>query len=258
MPNTEDVAVFRLRAVLGGVQKAGTTTLFRYLQAHPELAAPSRKETHYFDDETIEWSNPDYNHLKSFFTEPLGERLAFDATPIYLFWPPSLARIRAHNADIRLIFLFRDPIERAWSHWNMETRRDTENLSFASAIRQGRVRLKDSHPLDYAWRAYSYVERGYYARQTRRLLSLFRREQVLFLSLSDLKRDRQSVLQRVATFLDIAPFPNLPAYHEHRIDAPPMQRQDILYLRRIFCKEINEFSQLSGLDVNDWLTMRND
>ena len=256
MPHTEDVAAFRLSAVLGGVQKAGTTTLFRYLQAHPQLAAPSRKETHFFDDETIDWSNPDYNHLKSFFPEPLGERLAFDATPIYLFWPPSLARIRAHNADIRLIFLFRDPIERAWSHWNMETHRDAESLPFAFAIRQGRERMKDSHPLDHAWRVHSYVERGYYARQVRQLFSLFSRDQILFLSLLDLKREPRAVLQSVATFLDIAPFPNLPAYHEHRIEAPPMQRQDILYLRSIYCTEIDEFSQLSGIDVSDWLTMR--
>ncbi len=164
MAHHDDSAAFRLQAVLGGVQKAGTTTLFRYLQAHPQLAAPSRKETHFFDDETIDWANPDYGRLGSFFPESLGARRAFDATPIYLFWPPSLARIRAHNPDAKLMFMFRDPIERAWSQWNMETRRGADDLPFASAVREGRKRLKDNHQLGNAWRVYSYVERGFYAR----------------------------------------------------------------------------------------------
>ena len=258
MAHTDDPVAFRLQAVLGGVQKAGTTTFFRYLQAHPQLAAPSHKETHFFDNETIDWNNPDYGRLKAFFPAMSGEQLAFDATPIYLFWPPSLARIRAHNPDIRLIFVFRDPIERAWSHWRMETQRDAENLPFASAIREGRKRLEDSQPLDRAWRVYSYVERGFYARQLRRLFSLFPREQILFLSLQDLKRERCSFLQRVSAFLGIAPFPDLPVYHERRSDPPPMRREDILYLRGIFREDTDEFSQLSGMCVEGWLTMRDD
>ena len=255
MAHHDDRTAFRLYAILGGVQKAGTTTLFRYLAAHPQLAAPSRKETHFFDNETIDWDEPDYGILKGFYPAKMGERLAFDATPIYLFWPPSLARIRAHNADIRLIFLFRDPIERAWSHWRMETSRDAESLPFASAIRDGRQRLNGRNPLDPAWRVFSYVERGYYAPQVRQLLNLFSREQILFLTLSQLKRDRDAVLRRIATFLGIAPFLSLPTYHERRSEAPPMQEEDIIYLRKIFRDDVIEFSKISEVCVGDWLTM---
>ncbi len=255
---TDNPPAFRLQVVLGGVQKSGTTTLFRYLQEHPQLMAPSRKETHFFDNEAIGWENPDYGLLKAFFPATAPGRLAFDATPIYLFWPPSLARIRAHNPDAKLMFLFRDPIERAWSHWRMETHRNAESLPFESAIREGRRRLGGGDPLHPAWRVFSYVERGFYARQLRRLFSLFPREQLLLLSFSDLKHDRHAVLRSIAAFLEIAPFPSLPAYHERRTDTPPMSREDILYLRNIFRKEIDEFSQLSGICVKNWLTMRGD
>lgn len=46
---------FRLDFIVGGVQKAGTTSLFGYLSAHPQLLAPSQKETHFFDNEKLDW-----------------------------------------------------------------------------------------------------------------------------------------------------------------------------------------------------------
>lgn len=53
-PNT-----FRLDFLIGGVQKAGTTSLFGYLSEHPQLMAPSQKETHFFDNEGFDWPTPD-------------------------------------------------------------------------------------------------------------------------------------------------------------------------------------------------------
>ncbi|ESZ37776.1 sulfotransferase family protein [Mesorhizobium sp. L2C066B000] len=101
--------------IVGGVQKSGTTSLFGYLSQHPQLATPSVKEMHFFDDETQNWTEPDYRKLGSFFSDDAGRGIGFDVTPIYLFWPPSLERIKRYNPAIKLVFIFRDPIERAWS-----------------------------------------------------------------------------------------------------------------------------------------------
>jgi hypothetical protein len=251
-------AGFRLGAVVGGVQKAGTTTLFSYLKAHPALLAPIRKETHFFDDEGRDWRNPDYRALRAFFPPVAAGRTAFDVTPIYLFWPPALARIRSCCPDVRLIFLFRDPIERAWSHWRMERRRDAEALPFAAAIRGGRGRLADIAPLDPAWRVFSYVERGFYARQLQRLLALFPRRQILFLDMSELAGQQEVTLGRIAAHLGIGPFPPLVSRHDHAApdDAERLDPRDIDYLRRLFYDDVLEFTRLSGLRTDDWLTMR--
>src|SRR5438552_3144643 len=95
--------------IVGGVQKAGTTSLFGYLNQHPQMAAPSTKETHFFDDETQKWSEPDYAKLQHLFPEDIGTRIGFDVTPIYLFWPHALERIKRYSPGIKLIFIFRDP-----------------------------------------------------------------------------------------------------------------------------------------------------
>lgn len=203
---------------------------------------------------------PNLRALRRFFPDPIGERLTFDATPITLFWPPCLARICAHNPAIKLIFLFRDPIERAWSHWRMECRRNAETLSFSEAVRAGRKRLDGLAPTDPAWRVYSYVERGFYATQLRRLFDLFSREQILLLSAHDLECDPAGVLARIGSFLGIAPFPPSAPRDDHRApdDGETLDAEDIRYLRRIFRDEIAAFAALSGIRVDGWLTMRDD
>ncbi|MEP6565951.1 MAG: sulfotransferase domain-containing protein [Mesorhizobium sp.] len=247
----------RLGFIVGGVQKAGTTSLFGYLIQHPQMATPSVKETHFFDDEAQNWSEPDYPRLESIFAEDIGIRIGFDVTPIYLFWPPSLERIKRYNPRIKLIFIFRDPIERAWSQWRMETDRQLEHLPFHLAIRQGRWRLKGVDQTDPAWRVYSYVERGFYARQLRRLFTLFPKENILLLRSLDLLNDHQDTLDSIARFLSIQPFPPLAPRTDHlgRRRGNELRSEDVAYLREIFYDDTVEFSKLSGLSVSDWPTI---
>lgn len=249
----------RVGIFVGGVQKGGTSSLHGYLAAHPDLLAPSRKETHYFDDETVDWARPDYRVFHGFYGSRPQLARAFESTPIYIFWPPALARLATYNPDARLILLFRDPIGRAWSHWCMEYARAADRLPFAEAIRDGRARLEGLPPLHPDRRVYSYVERGLYGGQLRRLLNIFPRRQALFLRSSDLAADPVSTLGKVAEFLDLEPFPPLaPRTDRARPDIEYPSRmtdEDAAYLRDIYREDIAVFAGLSGLDVSDWPTM---
>ncbi|MDP2122981.1 MAG: sulfotransferase domain-containing protein [Parvibaculum sp.] len=249
--------VENLDIVVGGVQKAGTTSLYRYFLDHAGLRAPNRKELHFFDNESVDWGCPDYTKLYAMLGPPDGERRSFDITPIYLFWPPALARIRAYNSHCKLIFIFRDPIERAWSHWRMEARRQADDMPFGAAIREGRGRLANAAPLGMAWRVFSYVERGFYADQLRRLFGLFPREQILLLRSADLQHDHQAVLGRIASFLGISDFPALLPHTVFQApeDGAVLGKGDVDHLRELFYDDVLAFSELSGLAVDDWLTV---
>ena len=243
-----------LELVIAGVQKAGTTTLFEYLRRHPDLAAPDQKELHLFDDETRDWSLQP--QIDAAFGDRTGRR--FEATPIYLFWPRALERLRAHNPRLKLILIFRDPIERAYSHWRMESARGDETLPFSVAIRDGRDRLRT----EFSRRHHSYVERGFYGRQLRHALDLFHREQLLLLSLDDLASDPQETLRTIATFAGIAPFePQQPPLHVRptgntkQHPASQIDPADAHYLANLFAEDLATFTALSYLDTSRWSAM---
>lgn len=185
--------------IIAGVQKAGTTALFDYLSDDPAYALSATKEVHFFDDESQDWSRPDYDayHAQFDWSRPA---IRGEATPIYLYWPRALERIAAYNPKIKLIIMLRDPVERAWSHWRMETSRGVETHPFSWCIRQGRQRLFDAEPWG-AHREFSYVERGFYGEQMERALSLFPREQLLVLQADELRANPVKTLAKLALFL---------------------------------------------------------
>jgi hypothetical protein len=243
-----------------GVQKGGTTSLHAHLCEHPALSSPSRKEIHFFDDETSDWASPDYEALHSFFPSDDGDRLRFEVTPNYIFWPHSIERIHAYNPTAKLIFLFRDPFERAWSQWCMEYARGDESLPFAEAIREGRRRMEGLPPLAHDRRVFTYVERGLYAEQVRRALAHFPREQLLFLRSEDLRDAHVATLARVSTFIGIAPFPDTGSKRERprptaNFPAPATEADKAL-IAKLVRNDLRDFEALAGLDISSWPTMR--
>jgi len=188
-------------SVLGiGVQKAGTTTLYSHLVRHKSFAKPFRKELHYFDDETIDWTSPDYSVLENQF---VGEGIRFEVTPIYIYWPNCLERIKQYNPNIKLIALFRNPIDRMLSHWKMNCSQNWEKLSFSEAIRSN-----DRFDTEDRIRTFSYMQRCFYGYQCERLLKIFSRDQLLFLSSNDMFNNRQHVLEQLSDFLEVTRFEN--------------------------------------------------
>ena len=246
---SEGVSGKRVSFLIAGVQKAGTTALFDYLSEIPGLELPAVKEAHFFDDEEkVDWAAPDYAPYHRLFGDP--DRLWGEATPIYLYWPNALERIRAYNPAMKLILLFRDPVERAWSHWKMEYARGKETEPFGWCIRDGRARMAGGTPYPGFHRVYSYVERGFYGRQLARLLALFPRDQLLLLGSDSLKREPTATIQTICTFLDVAApsDPIVPKISRPAADLDypaTLSDSDVIFLQRQFSDELARFRLLS-------------
>lgn len=238
----------RLAFLVAGVQKAGTSALHDYLSEVPGLQLPPSKELHFFDDErTVDWSSPDYGPLHDHFVA--DDRRRGEATPITLYWPQALERVAAYNPAMRLVLLFRDPVGRAFSHWQMEYARGAERMPFAQAIREGRARMAGSAPVPGFDRVASYVERGFYGRQLDRALRLFGRDRLLCLAQDTLERDPDAVVAQVCRFLDVAS-PATPL-RPRRVRAAPgiaypsaLEADDVAHLRGCFAAELTRFESL--------------
>ncbi|MFD0937733.1 sulfotransferase domain-containing protein [Methylobacterium trifolii] len=240
-----------VKFVIGGVQKGGTTALFEHLRGHPALQMAACKEVHFFDREgDVDWSAPDYAAYHAAFHPPDG-RLRGEATPIYLYWPESLPRMRAYDPRMRLIFLFRDPVERAYSHWKMEMARGYDDRPFSWAIRQGRARVDDPAAPGHH-RVYSYVERGFYAAQIERAYALFAQADILLLDSQALGTEPDAVLDQVCRFLGVPGFEGPQGAVRANVGPepgrfPPMSADDRAYLGELYAEDQRRFAQMTGL-----------
>ena len=242
----------RLSFLICGAQKSGTTALAAYLRQHPGIYLPERKELHFFDDETQAWPEPDLNELHHHFKDSEAEQVWGEATPISLYWDSAAERIWRYNQKMRLIVILRNPIERAYSHWAMEHRRGNDPLNFALALEQEEIRCREALPLQH--RVFSYVDRGYYSSQLRRLWRFFSREQVLVLRQEELRQTPKDCLYKIWQHLSIPSGPAITPLERHNGDyAYPMPRSCRERLRKIYWQEIGQLEQLLGWDCSEWL-----
>lgn len=226
-PDQDRLDTARLRQppafLIIGAQKGGTTSLHHYLSRHDSVSMAMKKEVHFFDYfsfKGIDW------YLAHFAL--LGEAaLTGEASPSYLYHPEAPSRVHDALPHVKLIALLRNPIDRAYSHHQMNVRKGIEPLSFEDAIVQEPLRLDKGHP-DFAgsnWRHYSYVSRGLYAEQLDRWLGVFPREQLLILKSEEFSHNPAKGYQRVLEFLEL-PDSTLPTYPARKSGGYPAMRSE--------------------------------
>jgi Sulfotransferase domain len=115
-----------------------------------------------------------------------GDLIGLDATPSYLFHPAVPERVAATLPEARLLVILRDPVDRAYSHYQHARRRNVEHLSFPDAVAAEEPRLageaerlaSDPRYRSTRYLHRSYISRGLYAEQLERWLGHFRRSQL--------------------------------------------------------------------------------
>jgi hypothetical protein len=213
------------------------------------------KEVHFFDNENNFKKNLDYSKYHSSFHNKLINSIKGETTPIYMYWSEAPKRIWQYNPRMKIIVVLRNPIDRAFSHWNMERGRNNDDLSFTDALRNESDRCRETLPLQH--RIYSYVDRGFYSDQIRKLWHFFSKDQVLILKHEDLKNELSSTLCEISDFLEIENFPTIKYENHHsKKYISSMNENDYLYLNEKFSNEIKSLKTMPGWDCSDWLEQR--
>jgi hypothetical protein len=212
-----------------------------------------RKEVHFFDKERFfSQGTPDYSIYHSRFRPRSPDLLLGDATPIYMYWQPAARRIWDYNPEMKFIISLRNPILRAFSHWNMERSRGTEPLSFWDALLTEPERRKRALPLQD--RKHSYIARGFYYEQLERLWSYFPKAQTHILRQDDLDSAPARALNEVCAFLGIAP---LETIREQTVFSTPyvssMSPREWRHLAELFEADIRSLEMTLNWDCSDWL-----
>jgi hypothetical protein len=194
---------------------------------------------------------PDYRYYHAYFQPKREHKVLGEASPGYMYIPDAPQRMHSYNPDLKLTILLRNPISRAYSHWNMlHGRRHIEPLSFRDALEGEPERLRRT-PAVMA--RYGYIHHGRYVEQLQRLWRYFPREQTLIFKTEDLRFRRQETLNRILDFLDVSPMTFDELTTNAGEYARPMSEDDRAYLQGVFGDEIRELEKLLGWDCSDWL-----
>lgn len=203
--------------IIIGTQKGGTTSLYNYLIRHPSVAPAFNKEVHFFDlnfQKGIAWYRAHFPSLlyRSYANRRLGQDLITgESSPYYIFHPLAPERISKAIPHVRLIALLRNPVDRAYSHYQKAVRNGLEPLSFEDAIECEEERLRsetrriltEESYYSFNHHRYSYLSRGIYVDQLEVWGRFFPDEQTLILKSEDFFADPRSVWERVLEFLDL-------------------------------------------------------
>lgn len=238
--------------IIAGAQKGGTTVLASYLNEHADIFMHPRKELHFFDNESCFLGDrSDYTPYNNDFTNAPKDKLWGEATPIYMYWADSMRRIWNYNSQVKLVFILRNPIDRAYSHWNMERSRGADSVSFIDAINTESFRCREALPLQH--RVFSYVDRGFYSEQIRRVWRFFPKEQTLILRNEDLRNDLDSTMKTIYDFLKVDANIKHGSKDIHsRSYHSKMSEEEWNLLYEIFKIEIESLESLLDWDCSDW------
>jgi len=188
-----------------GAAKSGTTTLYDILRQHPDIYIPAFKEPHFFDipenyKNGIEW------YKRNYFRNA-NKKIIADFTPSYFFEKEAPKRIFKNlGRDMKFLVVFRNPVDRAYSHYLHSKRDDHESENFEKSLELEVSRLKKhENQSDYlSYLRHSYVHQGLYAQMINRYLQYFSLDNFLFIHFeNELLQERELTIKRILEFLEI-------------------------------------------------------
>lgn len=210
-----------------GAQRSGSTSLYRLLSNHPDVTWPALvKSPHWLDanyDRDESWYRSHFP-LRAELDRHDPPRSTGEAAPYLLYHPAVPGRIARHLPDVRSVAILRDPVTRAWSHYQHELARGKETLGFAEALDAEDERIAPELPhLDEPGfvgphhRRHGYVRRGLYAEQLQRHLDVVGPDRLLVLFTDELKREPQATFDRLCDFLGLRRIElDMPSRHHTR------------------------------------------
>lgn len=226
-----------------GAQKAGTTWLFRKMSRHPRIAFPAGKEVHFWDSRRangLEW------YLSLFSAPDHMDKVCGEITPAYATLSPSLISACYQNLpEARLIYVLRNPIERAWSSAKMALTRAEMQMHEAS----------NQWFLDH-FRSSGSRMRGHYARCIANWTNTYPKEQLQVCFFEDLVASPVDFLIRCfrhvgvdESHYDWSTDLNT-KIHNSPDHALPDRLRDAL--EKIYLPEIAELEQMLAVDLSAW------
>ena len=181
--------------IIGGAPKCGTSSLYFWLSAHPEIYGSPKKETFFFADKVNRFNasaNVHEHELDTylqFFKDAGDAKIRFEATAHYLYEEQALKVFSQAENPPKMIFLFREPSKQMYSHYKMEKYRTKRvNMPLEDYIKLPKIDM--------------YVD---YATYVKKWLDAMPEDHVRIWSFEDFMSRKVEVMQEIAEYLGVDP-----------------------------------------------------
>lgn len=224
--------------IIVGAMKAGTSSLGFHLNSHPDIYLPE-KELQFFNDDSKFYMG--YNYYYSLFN-PNGEKVLGEKTPTYSYQENVAERIYDFNPDIKLIWILRSPVDRAYSNYLHAVKNGSELLSFESAVENESERIKTD-----IWKGY--LERSIYIKQVKRYLQWFKIEQMHFVIFEEFKANPEKELKKIFNFLEVDSSKSFYKVEERNKTVMPRSTISLYYARKHFGHKSFSFKVINKINT---------
>ena len=179
-----------------GTSRAGTTSLYNYLNSINEIYLAPKGKIHYFFPEEFKKKNTKDEYL-NIFTEIENQKLIGEYAG-YLDNNESPNLIKSTIPNSKIIICLRNPIERGFSHYLMNVREGIEKNDFSNSFENF------MNPINKNSRFYKrYIELGLYYEKVKRFLDIFGKENVKIIIFEEFSQNPKKIFKELLDFLEI-------------------------------------------------------
>jgi hypothetical protein len=194
--------------IIGGAPRAGTTWLYELLDRHPDvyMAKPVKPEPKFFLRDEL-YAKGLAHYSQTWFAGADSGLVTGEKSTDYLESAPAAARIAHDLPYVKLVFILREPVDRAYSNYLWSRMNGLETESFDNAIRLEEQRERD---LPERWRftrPFSYFSRGLYASLLEAYFNRFMEHQILVARFEDIRERPEELAASLHRFLGVTPRP---------------------------------------------------
>ena len=201
-----------------GFHKCGTTSLYDHLCRHPHIAPAFNKEIHFFERRYLRGEYWYRAHFPTVFKKWVrqGHFLTGEASPGTVFNPRSAERVKRTVPGARMIVLMRNPVDRAFSHYqhNLRNPRAMKNElpTFEQAVEEDDARWaaelkgleKEARKMDRRYLAFACLARGRYAEHLEPWLSAFPKDRFYFIKAEEMFERTEGIVSEALRFLGLS------------------------------------------------------
>jgi hypothetical protein len=264
--------------IIFGSTRTGTTSLYEYLENHPSILPPIKKEIGFFNyayHTNPKWYKmyfPTTNEKQKVENIKKNKIITGESTPSYFIDPRVPKRIFSLLPKIKLVALLRNPVDRAISHYQLNVSIGVEKLSFEDAVKNESKRIlpslkilekdkpKGENSLSYFFRMlsfqpenyfkFSYLNSGCYYDHLKNWYDIFPQDQILVIKSEDFFENPNKIFQKIQRFLDLPIVEFQKYWRAYEIKHPHVSNNIRNYLKNYYESHNSKLYKFLDKDFN--------